>query len=284
MTRWWYSLEVPILQVANHRDRHTGDPLSGWCSAATKEETHMGSHLSHRVWLLRSPTATRDALVLLLAFTAGCVDAISYVGLGNVFTSNMTGNTLLLGLALAEAQGHAVLRSLAALAGYLVGVAAGVLLIGRLGKKSLWPPTVTTILALETLILATVTLAATLFPLPSIGAGVDVIILFTAAAMGMQSVAAISLGIHGITTTYITGTWTAMMSGLVPRLSHAQKDDTEPPPLIGMQAAVVGIYPLAAVVGGIAEAHWHLLALAIPAITVAAVVAVAWLSLHRRSD
>jgi uncharacterized membrane protein YoaK (UPF0700 family) len=240
----------------------------------------MGSHLLDRVWPLSSPTAMRDALVLLLAFTAGCVDAISYLGLGNVFTANMTGNTVLLGLALAQGQWHAVLRSLAALAGYLVGVAAGALLIGRTGKESLWPPTVTTILAFESLILAILTLAAALFSLPSTGVGIDLMILVAAAAMGMQSVAVTALGIHGVTTTYITGTWTGMMSGLVRRLSQGQQDDAEPPPVIGIQAAVVGIYPLAAVVGGFAQARWHLLALAIPAVVVAVVVVVAWLSLH----
>lgn len=244
----------------------------------------MGSHQLHRFWPLSAPAATRDALVLLLAFTAGGVDAISYLGLGNVFTANMTGNTVLLGLALAQAQWHAVLRSLAALAGYLVGVAASALLMGRTGEKSLWPPTVTTILAFESLILATLTLVAIFFPLPSSGAGIDLIILFTAAAMGMQSVAVTALGIRGVATTYITGTWTALMSGLVRRLPHAQKDDAEPPPVIGIQAAVVGIYPLAAVVGGIAEAQWHLLALAVPTVAVVVVVAAAWLSLHSRNE
>ena len=35
-----------------------------------------------------------------LTFAAGCVDAISFVGLGSVFTANMTGNTVLLGIAI----------------------------------------------------------------------------------------------------------------------------------------------------------------------------------------
>src|SRR5215475_12485746 len=80
---------------------------------------------THAQSLLRSPAAMRDALVLLLAFTAGCVDAISYLGLAHVFTANMTGNTVLLGLSTAQAQWPAALRSAAALAGYLVGVAGG---------------------------------------------------------------------------------------------------------------------------------------------------------------
>jgi uncharacterized membrane protein YoaK (UPF0700 family) len=66
----------------------------------------------------------------------------------------MTGNTVLLGLALGQAQGLAALRSAVALAGYLAGAACGALLIGRAAKPTLWPPAVTTICAFELLILA----------------------------------------------------------------------------------------------------------------------------------
>jgi uncharacterized membrane protein YoaK (UPF0700 family) len=38
--------------------------------------------------------------VLLLTGAAGYVDAVSYLLLGRVFTANMTGNTVLLGLAI----------------------------------------------------------------------------------------------------------------------------------------------------------------------------------------
>src|SRR5215472_15796501 len=89
--------------------------------------------------LLRSPATLRDALVLLLAFTAGCVDAVSYLGLGHIFTANMTGNTVLLGLALGQAQWFAALRSAVALAGYLAGAAGGALLIDRAPRRGLWP-------------------------------------------------------------------------------------------------------------------------------------------------
>ena len=51
---------------------------------------------------LRAPTALKNALVLLLTAAAGYVDAVSYLALGRVFTANMTGNTVLLGLALVQ--------------------------------------------------------------------------------------------------------------------------------------------------------------------------------------
>ena len=49
-----------------------------------------------------SAAARRDLLLLGLTWAAGFVDAVSYLGLGNVFTANMTGNTMLLGIALVE--------------------------------------------------------------------------------------------------------------------------------------------------------------------------------------
>jgi uncharacterized membrane protein YoaK (UPF0700 family) len=39
----------------------------------------------------------RDGLLLTLTAAAGSADAVSYLGLGRVFTANMTGNLVLLG-------------------------------------------------------------------------------------------------------------------------------------------------------------------------------------------
>jgi len=48
------------------------------------------------------PILGRELMLLALTWGAGTIDAISYLGLGHVFTAMMTGNTVLLGLALAE--------------------------------------------------------------------------------------------------------------------------------------------------------------------------------------
>jgi uncharacterized membrane protein YoaK (UPF0700 family) len=62
------------------------------------------------------PTAARSitirhGLLLLLSCAAGAIDAISYLGLGRVFTANMTGHTVLLGLALMQADHQEALRA-----------------------------------------------------------------------------------------------------------------------------------------------------------------------------
>ena len=69
----------------------------------------------------------RDAMVLVLTWAAAGIDAISYLGLGHVFTANMTGNTVLLGLAIGQGQGLAALGSIVALAGFALGVAISAL-------------------------------------------------------------------------------------------------------------------------------------------------------------
>src|SRR2546422_7857246 len=78
--------------------------------------------------LLGFPDLGRDAMLLMLTWAAGTVDAISYLGLGRVFTAMMTGNTVLLALAVSEGESMAVMRSGLALAGFSAGAAAGALL------------------------------------------------------------------------------------------------------------------------------------------------------------
>jgi uncharacterized membrane protein YoaK (UPF0700 family) len=47
-----------------------------------------------------------------LAAVTGMVDAVCYLGLGHVFTANMTGNVVLLGFALAGVESLSISRSI----------------------------------------------------------------------------------------------------------------------------------------------------------------------------
>src|SRR2546422_9243827 len=67
--------------------------------------------------------------LLTLTGVTGVIDAVSFLGLGRVFTANMTGNVVLLGFAVAGAPGLSIARSSTSLAAFLVGAALG----GRLG-------------------------------------------------------------------------------------------------------------------------------------------------------
>src|ERR1700722_19524427 len=65
----------------------------------------------------------RSLLSVLLALTllSGLVDAVCYLGLGRVFTANMTGNIVVLGFAVAGARGFSVTATLTSLAFFLAG-------------------------------------------------------------------------------------------------------------------------------------------------------------------
>ena len=93
-------------------------------------------------------------MLLVLTLVAASVDAISYLGLGHVFTAMMTGNTVLLGLALAQGEVLAALRSILALMGFSVGVFIGAMIVECDSYPAEWPAVVTAALALETVILA----------------------------------------------------------------------------------------------------------------------------------
>src|SRR4051812_21062129 len=65
------------------------------------------------------------ALLLVLTAATGVVDAVSILALGRVFIANMTGNIVFIGFALAGAPGFSLIAALLALAGFLLGAAAG---------------------------------------------------------------------------------------------------------------------------------------------------------------
>jgi uncharacterized membrane protein YoaK (UPF0700 family) len=236
-------------------------------------------------WSWRSPIGARNLLLVMLAFTSGYVDTVSYLGLGKVFTSNMTGNTVLLGLALGQANGLAALRSFAALVGYLVGVVIGSAIADRVPRRTIWPHAVTTACAVELVVLLVFTVWGTTAGASATSSVICLLIALAAIAMGIQSVAARTLGVSGVATTYITGTWTSLLSGLTQWLLRAlrvsdatsgqSQPTNEPPHGASVQAAVVCVYLVAAVAGGAAELRWRLAAGLVPTVVVALVVMLA---------
>ncbi len=96
----------------------------------------------------------RDAMLTSLSLAVGCVDAVGYLGLGQAFVANMTGNTVLLGLAIGQADGRDVLQAGSALRGFVLGVAAGAAIVERGPERAAWTPAVTAALGLEFAMLA----------------------------------------------------------------------------------------------------------------------------------
>jgi uncharacterized membrane protein YoaK (UPF0700 family) len=160
----------------------------------------------------RAAVRRRDALVVVLALTAGALDAVTFLRLGHVFSSVITGNLALLGLAAAQRHAAAALGAGLALAGYAAGAMAGGAIAGtRAGAQPAWPRRVTVALGAELAVLLALSgewLATAGHP-----AGADRLVLLAlgAVAMGMQGAAVRRLG--EMSSTYMTSTLTAVLTG-----------------------------------------------------------------------
>jgi uncharacterized membrane protein YoaK (UPF0700 family) len=238
--------------------------------------------------LLAPSPALRDWLLIALAATSGYIDAVSYLGLDRVFTANMTGNTVLFGLAVAQGDALAALRNGLALVGFIIGVAiAAVFLQKKSQKAALWSSSVTAALAAEFIVLAASAIGGVLVGGAKAGTPIRILAVLAGAAMGIQSASVRAPGVPGVVTTYITGTWTSYVSGLVARLRHLMPsgEQAEPtygrPPGVRLQAGVLFAYAIGGILGGAAELRWLLAGMVVPACALLGVVVAARASFHR---
>lgn len=154
----------------------------------------------------------RDLLLIALTFAAGSVDAVSYLGLGQIFTSNMTGNVVFLALAVGQANLLTALRSVDALIAFSLGAILAGRLLGPGRGGVLWPKRVTSVLSLQAVLLGSFAVGwAVLGGRPS-GEPLYGLIGISAFAMGIQNAAARHLAVPGLTTTVVTTALTGVMA------------------------------------------------------------------------
>jgi uncharacterized membrane protein YoaK (UPF0700 family) len=173
----------------------------------------------------RSAEDIRDVLLVCLTFGSGAVDAISFLGLGRVFTALMSGNIVLLGLAVGSGAPSETLRSAISLVVYGVGVFAASRIVRDSTPGRTWPAGLTMALVCGAIAQAGVLagwLGASGRPTEAFEA---VLVALSALAMGLQAGAVARLGVSGVTTTYVTGTLTGLIGGLALG-SGARKDLT----------------------------------------------------------
>ncbi len=165
-----------------------------------------------------TPLRRRDGLVVTLTFVTGSIDAIGLLRLGGVFTSVMTGNMVLLGVAVGKHDAAIALHTGVAFIAYIVGSFLGARVAGHAeGDQHLWPRPIVNALGVELAILV------------AFGAWWEVVgghpnttiayclLAFNAVALGVQSAAVLRFGISGLSTTYLTGTLTQFIAGLTKR-------------------------------------------------------------------
>ena len=151
---------------------------------------------------------SHDLTVVLLAFASGATDVLSFLALLGTFTSAMTGNTALLGLALGQGRIQAAERSFTAFVGFVVGVVIGMLPPDRGDVR----PDLVRILGLEAICLLMFTGIWMIRPSDTQSSVIYVLILFSAAGMGLQSVAARRMNLPGIPTVVFTSTLTNIVA------------------------------------------------------------------------
>jgi uncharacterized membrane protein YoaK (UPF0700 family) len=213
----------------------------------------------------------------LLTLVTGLVDAACYLGLGRVFTANMTGNVVLLGFGTAGAQGLPVLAPTVSLAVFLVGAAAS----GRLAHRLVGPSGTTvsepvrrrwlTIALLAELVLVAMAgVAAIGLPVGDGGARRYVVIGLLAAGMGVQNATVRRLAVPDVTTTVLTQTLTGLAADS--RLAGGHS------PRTGRRLAAVGLIAAGALVGALLL----LVDVALPVLVAAVVIALAAVAGARR--
>ena len=236
----------------------------------------------------------RDLSLLVLTWTAGYVDALSFLGLGHVFTAMMTGNTVLFGISLGQGDGPAALRSFIALVGFALGAVVGAAIVDSDRSTARWPAAVTHALVLEALMFVVFIAIWHVSETPRNAAVVAVLIAVLSLAMGIQSAAALRLGVPGIATTYITGTLTTMMitltgslRALARRTTRSRADDESPAATwehrVGLLSLVVVVYAFGALVGGLLESRRSALLTVVPLVAIVLVATHAYLRARRPS-
>ncbi|ANY10347.1 hypothetical protein AFB00_24065 [Pseudonocardia sp. HH130630-07] len=146
--------------------------------------------------------------MLVLTFTTGVVDAVGFLGLDQVFAGNMTGNVVILGMALAGSAEVRVLGPGVALAAFVAGAfGAGRVLRGSTG--STWALRHTVLFTLVGGLLGAVSV---LLLVTADGDAVTGAVAAggLAAAMGLQAGTARHLAVKDVTTVVVTSTLTGL--------------------------------------------------------------------------
>jgi uncharacterized membrane protein YoaK (UPF0700 family) len=166
-------------------------------------------------------------IAIALTFGSGAMDVASFTKLGGVFASVMTGNIVLWGLAAARGSVSLASHTAVAIGGYIVGVAAGTWIAhgfkaASRGKATdgadrfgVLPGHVSRALFAELILLASFTAGWEITGADPAGWAEFCLLAAASAAMGVQSSAVNDMGLTAVSTTFLTGTLTGLVSSLV---------------------------------------------------------------------
>ena len=156
---------------------------------------------------LLSPPARDTAQATILTVIAGIADAVGYITMGGVFAANMTGNTVLAGIAAAQRDYTDAWHHLAPLLAFFMGAMLSRLLL-RLTHKP------TAGLLVEAALLAIVGFLTL---------DREVAVMIVAVAMGVQASAITHFAGSAVSTVVVTSTLARTADALLDRLWSSEK-------------------------------------------------------------
>ena len=142
-------------------------------------------------------------LSLGLAFVGGYGDAAGFV-LAKTFTGHVTGNLVLGAISIATHDWRSAMRHLSAIATFLIGVFASVLIAHALKAWPLLP----SVMGVETILIV----AASLAMASRVAYAAGIFVVFVSLALGLQNGAFRRTGGISVHTTYLTGMITSLIS------------------------------------------------------------------------
>lgn len=234
--------------------------------------------------LSRRNEAHEAWLAALLAWTAGFIDAVGYLALGGVFVANMTGNTVVASVALAQQEWLSAWHRVFPVPLFVAGAAAGAVAI-EIAHHRRWRSAHAVAFGLEAAALAAFVVAAQPYVRggalrPAAGALFYALAALPTLAMGIQSASFRRVGSHSLRTTYVSGILTALAeeavfavwrrTGRIPETAASGGGAAQgsqrrnAPNRVLLSAGVWIVYGVGALLGAFLERWWGMPALALP--------------------
>jgi uncharacterized membrane protein YoaK (UPF0700 family) len=157
-----------------------------------------------------------EYILALAACAAGSVDVISFVQLGGIFASAMTGNLAFLGIYLARLSFYSAIGSAIGLIGFVAGSAIGHRITRGKGREA----SLNILLGTEMALLIAV--VAAWFPVAHKNGSLaaDLLIALLSIAMGLQSIIGKKINLSNIPTVVFTSTLTNLVIGISDALAE----------------------------------------------------------------
>jgi uncharacterized membrane protein YoaK (UPF0700 family) len=222
------------------------------------------------------------ATALSLTVVGGFVDAVGYIALFEVFTANMSGNSIHVGMYLSGRSWMELLRPFCAIVAYVTGMLLTRIAVGIAGRKGIQRIAAFTF-AVEALLLLAFAHAT---PRMHLGQIADLhsptyfmLVALLAFAMGVQTATLTHIGALTVYTTFVTGTLTKMTESVtrvlfwihdelktatlsqIAKRAPAQQDLRD----AALLSATWTVYVLGAALGAFVKTRWELRALYLPA-------------------